>query len=53
MLNHVNTVLIGSNCPASYTNVAALSVGDVALFNENKKNKGGRLKCYKLNFIPI
>ena len=37
MLNHVNTVLIGSNCPASYTNVAALSVGDVALFDENKK----------------
>jgi len=37
MLNHVNTVLIGSNCPASYTNIAALSAGDVALFDENKK----------------
>jgi hypothetical protein len=36
MLNHVNTVLIGSNCPASYTNVAALTTGDVALFDENK-----------------
>ena len=37
MLNHVNTVLIGSNCPASYTNLAALAAGDVALFDENKK----------------
>ena len=37
MLQHVNTVLIGSNCPASYTNLAALSTGDVALFDENKK----------------
>ena len=37
MLNHVNTVLIGSNCPASYTNADALSAGDVALFDENKK----------------
>ena len=36
MLQHVNTVLIGSNCPASYTNLAALSAGDVALFDENK-----------------
>ena len=37
MLNHVNTVLIGTNCPASYTNEAALAKGDVALFDENKK----------------
>ena len=37
MLNHVQTVLIGSNCPASYTNADALSAGDVALFDENKK----------------
>ena len=36
MLQHVSTVLIGSNCPASYTNLAALATGDVALFNENK-----------------
>lgn len=37
MLQHVQTVLIGSNCPASYTNTDALSAGDVALFDENKK----------------
>ena len=37
MLQYVNTVLIGTNCPASYTNEAALSKGDVALFDENKK----------------
>ena len=35
MLQHVNTVLVGKNCPASYTNADALAVGDVALFNEN------------------
>ena len=35
MLQHVNTVLVGKNCPASYTNADALSVGDVALFDEN------------------
>ena len=37
MLNHVNTVLIGTNCPASYSTEAALAKGDVALFDENKK----------------
>ena len=37
MLQYVNTVLIGTNCPASYSNEAALSKGDVALFDENKK----------------
>ena len=37
MLNHVNTVLIGTNCPASYSNEAALAKGDVALFDGNKK----------------
>ena len=35
MLQHVNTVLVGKNCPASYTNADALAVGDVALFDEN------------------
>lgn len=35
MLQHVNTVLVGKNCPATYTNADALSVGDVALFDEN------------------
>ena len=37
MLNHVNTVLIGTNCPATYSNEAALAKGDVALFDGNKK----------------
>ena len=37
MLQYVNTVLIGTNCPASYSNEAALAKGDVALFDENKK----------------
>ena len=37
MLQHTNTVLIGTNCPATYSNEAALAKGDVALFDENKK----------------
>lgn len=36
MITRVDTVLIGKNCPASYTTVDALNVGDVALFDENK-----------------
>lgn len=35
MIKHVDTVLIGKNCPASYTTVDALNAGDVALFDEN------------------
>jgi len=35
MIQHVDTVLIGKQAPASYT-VDALAVGDVALFDENK-----------------
>ena len=34
MIQSVHNVLVGKNCPASYTNVDALAVGDVALFNE-------------------
>lgn len=37
MLQHVNTVLIGKNIPTAFTNLTALAVGDVALFDENKK----------------
>ena len=37
MLQYTNTVLIGTNCPASYSNEASLAKGDVALFDENKK----------------
>lgn len=36
MITSVETVLIGKNCPASYTTADALAVGDVALFDENK-----------------
>jgi hypothetical protein len=36
MIQHVDTVLIGKQAPASYTTVDALAVGDVALFDENK-----------------
>lgn len=37
MLQHVNTVLIGTACPASYTNVDALTKGQVALFDQDMK----------------
>ena len=30
MLNHVNTVLIGTDTPASYTTVDALTEGQIA-----------------------
>lgn len=36
MLQHVDTVLIGKNLPASYTTADALAVGDVALFDQNR-----------------
>lgn len=36
MITHVDTVLIGKTCPASYTTVDNLTQGDVALFDENK-----------------
>lgn len=36
MITSVHTVLIGKNCPASYTTVDALNAGEVALFDQNK-----------------
>lgn len=36
MLQHVNTVLIGTDAPASYTTVDALTEGQIALFDENR-----------------
>lgn len=36
MITRVDTVLIGKNCPSSYTNIDALAAGDVALFDQNK-----------------
>lgn len=37
MLQHVNTVLIGTEAPAAYTTADALTAGQVALFDENRK----------------
>lgn len=37
MIQSVHTVLVGKQLPGSYTNVDALNVGDVALFDENRK----------------
>lgn len=36
MLNHVNTVLIGTGAPASYTTADALTEGQIALFDQNR-----------------
>lgn len=36
MITSVHTVLIGKECPASYTTVDALNAGAVALFDQNK-----------------
>lgn len=36
MITRVDTVLIGKNCPTSYTDIDSLAAGDVALFDENK-----------------
>lgn len=36
MIQSVHTVLIGKECPATYTTVDALAAGDVALFDQNK-----------------
>lgn len=36
MITSVHTVLIGKECPASYTTVDALKAGEVALFNQDK-----------------
>ena len=36
MITSVHTVLIGKKCPTSYSNVAALNAGEVALFDQNK-----------------
>lgn len=36
MITSVHTVLIGKECPATYTTVDALNAGEVALFDQNK-----------------
>ena len=36
MITSVHTVLIGKECPASYTTVNDLNAGEVALFDQNK-----------------
>lgn len=37
MITRVGTVLIGKNCPDSYTTADALAAGDVAMFDQNRK----------------
>lgn len=37
MITRVDTVLIGKNCPASYTTADALVAGDVAMFDQDRK----------------
>lgn len=37
MIQSVHTVLVGKQVPREYTDVDALNVGDVALFDENRK----------------
>lgn len=37
MITRVDTVLIGKNCPASYTTADALAAGDVAMFDQDRK----------------
>ena len=36
MITSVHTVLIGTNCPTSYTTADALNAGEVALFDQNR-----------------
>lgn len=37
MITRVDTVLIGKNCPVSYTTADALAAGDVAMFDQDRK----------------
>lgn len=37
MITRVDTVLIGKNCPASYTTADTLAAGDVAMFDQDRK----------------
>ena len=37
MQTSVHSVLIGKTCPSSFTNIDALNVGDVALFDQDRK----------------
>lgn len=36
MITSVDSVIIGKKCPAAYTDIDALAVGDVALFNQDR-----------------
>lgn len=48
MITRVDSVMIGKKCPAKYTTVDDLNVGEVALFDENKaliKNQDDALKA--------
>lgn len=48
MITRTDSVMIGKKCPASYTTVDALNVGEVALFDENRaliEDQDGALKA--------
>lgn len=48
MITRVDSVMIGKKCPAKYTTVDVLNVGEVALFDENRaliKNQDEALKA--------
>lgn len=48
MITRVDSVMIGKKCPAKYTTVNDLNVGEVALFDENRaliKDQDGALKA--------
>lgn len=53
MITRVDTVLIGKNCPASYSTVDALNVGDVALFDENRNIITDAAKAVKATSVYV
>lgn len=53
MITRVDTVLIGKNCPASYSTVDALNVGDVALFDENRNIIVDATKAVKATSVYV
>lgn len=53
MITRVDTVLIGKNCPASYSTVDALNVGDVALFDENRNIIVDAAKAVKATSVYV
>lgn len=53
MITHVDTVLIGKTCPASYNTVDGLAQGAVALFDENKNLITNEASAVKASTVYI